>query len=209
MPKETAAEWILTLVTTPDRATSTVGDLLEEGSGRGERWFWSSVLRTAASHVWRDLCSARGQMIWLAFSGVLEWWAVSWGLGTVVIVGWVQNWPYQIGPNSFYIPPWGFYGLLIAVITAVPLLVGWDVARRSKGRELAAGFVLTSTFAALSALGALLTGTTVHRREEPYPYVQNDLVNFCVAGLFVMAGALLSRLRAQRRSQADRRFHPA
>ncbi len=157
MPKETAAEWILTLVTTPDRATSTVGDLLEEGSGRGACWFWSSVLRTAASHVWRDLCSARGRMIRLAFSGVLEWWAVSWGLGTVVILEWVQNWPYPYGPNGMYIPPWGFYGLLI----------------------------------------------------KPYPYVQNDLVIFCVGGLFVMAGALVFRLRAQRRSQADLRFHAA
>jgi hypothetical protein len=209
MPKETAAEWILTLVTTPDRASSTVGDLLEEGSSRGACWFWSSVLRTAASLVWRDLCDAWGRMIWLAFSGVLEFIVVAATLVNIVVMLWMAIWPYPYGPNGIYIPPWGFYGLRIAVITVVPLLVGWDAARRSKGRELAAGIALTSAFATGSAPDAFLTGALVRRMEKPYPYVQNELVVLCAVGLFVMAGALLYRLRAQRRSQADRRFHPA
>jgi hypothetical protein len=147
-------------------------------------------------------------MIWLGFSGVLEWWAVCMGLGNVVIPLWVNNWPYQIVGGA-YIPPWGFYGLLMATKTAVPLLVGWDVARRSKGRELAAGVALTFAFGALSAIGVLLTGSLVYRGGRPYPFVQNAFVNFCAVGLFVMAGALLYRLRAQRRSQADRRLHAA
>ena len=39
MRNATAAEWILTLTTTNDRAASTVGDLLEETSSRGGLWF--------------------------------------------------------------------------------------------------------------------------------------------------------------------------
>ncbi len=49
------AEWILALVTTRDRAASTVGDLAEGAATRGAVWFWSGVLRTAASLLWRDI----------------------------------------------------------------------------------------------------------------------------------------------------------
>src|SRR5262249_11743985 len=49
------AEWILRLVTSQDRAASAVGDLVEQGAARGMVWFWSCVLRTAASLLWRDL----------------------------------------------------------------------------------------------------------------------------------------------------------
>lgn len=44
--KDRIAEGLLALVTTPDRATSTVGDLMEHAGQRGGLWFWSSVLRT-------------------------------------------------------------------------------------------------------------------------------------------------------------------
>src|ERR1035437_2113127 len=49
------AEWILALVTTRDRAASTVGDLTEGAATRGVVWFWCGVLRTAASLLWRDV----------------------------------------------------------------------------------------------------------------------------------------------------------
>ena len=49
------AEWILALVTTRDRATSTVGDLTEQAAARDAVWFWLSVLRATASLLWRDV----------------------------------------------------------------------------------------------------------------------------------------------------------
>jgi hypothetical protein len=73
MRNATAAEWILTLTTTNDRAASTVGDLLEEASSRGGLWFWSSVLRTASSHLWRGLRAAPLRIVGLAFSGLLAY----------------------------------------------------------------------------------------------------------------------------------------
>ena len=43
------AEWVLSLGTTPARAASTVGDLMEGAQGRGRLWFWASVLQTTLS----------------------------------------------------------------------------------------------------------------------------------------------------------------
>ena len=65
------AEWILSLTMAPDRASAAVGDLLEEGASRGVLWFWSNALRTASSHVWRDLRAAPLRMLVLAFAGAL------------------------------------------------------------------------------------------------------------------------------------------
>jgi hypothetical protein len=52
------AQLILSLATTPDRAATTVGDMLEESAARGSLWFWSNILRTASSLWWRDFRSA-------------------------------------------------------------------------------------------------------------------------------------------------------
>lgn len=55
MPSTHIAEWILRLVTSRARAASTTGDLVEEAATRGMVWFWSRVLRTAASLLWREV----------------------------------------------------------------------------------------------------------------------------------------------------------
>jgi hypothetical protein len=93
-------------------------------------------------------------MVWLAFSGLVEFYVIASVFLNIVIRLWMDISPYRYGPNAVYIPPWGFYGLLIATITAIPLVIGMDIARRSKGRELAAGVALTSVLAALTAVGA-------------------------------------------------------
>jgi hypothetical protein len=64
------AEWILALVTTCDRAASTVGDLTEGAATRGMVWFWSGVLRTAASLLWRDVAEQPARVTGLAFLGL-------------------------------------------------------------------------------------------------------------------------------------------
>src|SRR5688572_23422368 len=53
MFKADVAEWILSMTTTSERATATAGDLMQESSARGNLWFWSSLLRTTASLIWR------------------------------------------------------------------------------------------------------------------------------------------------------------
>lgn len=64
------AEWLLALVTTRDRAASTIGDLTEGLATRGAVWFWSAVLRTAASLLWRDIAERPARLTGLAFLGL-------------------------------------------------------------------------------------------------------------------------------------------
>jgi hypothetical protein len=64
------AERILALVTSRDRAASTVGDLTERAAARDAVWFWSSVLRTAASFLWRDVAEHAARLTGLALLGI-------------------------------------------------------------------------------------------------------------------------------------------
>jgi hypothetical protein len=201
MPSAIAAECILALVAAPERAASTVGDLLEERSRRGRLWFWSSVLRTAASYVWQDLRTAKGRMLVLAIQGLFETGLAFAALGLIVIPLWVSLWPYTNGLNSIYIPPRVFYTLLIAGITVIPILVGWDRAKNSQGRELAAGLSIAGLYLAVNALQAVLHGSLVSREDVPIPYTENFLELAGWQAFFVMTGALLHRLRAVRRSR--------
>ncbi|MBI5280897.1 MAG: hypothetical protein HY858_04380 [Candidatus Solibacter usitatus] len=194
MRNANAAEWILRLVTTPERAASTTGDLLEEASGRSAFWFWSSTLRTAACHVWKDLWVYRGRMAWLGFSGLLAIWLFTFGVSTLVIVIWMAVSPYSTDGSSFYIPPWGHYRLFATLAIVGPLIAGWDVASRSKGRELAAALALTVALAASTAINGLSSGGVVQRIETPYTRVDNLLIDFGVMALSAMAGAMLFRL---------------
>ena len=81
------AQWILSLATTPDRSATTVGDVLEQSSTLGILWFWSSVVRTACSLCWRDLCSAPRRLAWLGLRGWLESLVFEYAFGMTVIVG--------------------------------------------------------------------------------------------------------------------------
>ena len=63
------AEWILGLVTSRDRAASTVGDLVEEASSRGAVWFWSGIVRIAASLLWRGVAENPLRLAGVAFIG--------------------------------------------------------------------------------------------------------------------------------------------
>lgn len=195
MRSATAAEWILALVTTPDRAASTAGDLMEGFPSRGDWWFWSGVLRTASSHVWRDVSSSPLRTLWHAIWGVLaiSWFTVALGMA---VTGWVRvpiyyrgAWgPELIGSAP---APWGLGLVVVAMATAVPTLVGWEVARRSAGRELAA---------ALSAAALCVTFDVVDAfAAHPWPGMRGPLTEaawVCSQALFLIAGAILFRRRA-------------
>jgi hypothetical protein len=138
-------------------------------------------------------------MAWLFFLGLVEFVVFGAALGLIVIPAWEAISPYWIDPHRLYIPPWGFWALRAAVATVVPLLVGWDMARRSKGREMAAGVALVFLFAALNAGSVFRSGTLVHHLNDfPYNGVENYLTLFCAEALFATAGAILYRYRAVR-----------
>ena len=197
MRNAAAAEWLLSLVCEPEQACSVTGDLLEQGHGRGAFQFWLSVLQTASFHVLQDLRSAWGWMLWLAVLGFLEFAVVGMLVSSIVaaiIITWMRHWPYLITPNSSYIPPWGYNALVLADITAVLFIVGWDVARRSGGRELA------SSVASLCALGAwwALRALTFSAAPTLPPSYIRDSPHWLLT-LPVIAGAIFCRRRSTRR----------
>ncbi|HEX4031555.1 MAG TPA: hypothetical protein VHX20_14395 [Terracidiphilus sp.] len=55
VPKRTLsfAEWVLGRLTSRERAASIVGDLVEIGATKGNRWLWFSIVRVVLAHLWR------------------------------------------------------------------------------------------------------------------------------------------------------------
>jgi hypothetical protein len=130
------AEWILALVTSRDRATSTVGDLAEGAPARGAVWFWFSVLRTAASLLWRDVAEKPARAVGLAFLGMAILIAVDYlcaGLDGVAffIVA------YRTG-RPFNLDSIGWINWLNAPLLLTSLGIGRMLARWAPSRELAA-----------------------------------------------------------------------
>jgi hypothetical protein len=71
MRRTDAAEWVLSLLTSPDRAASIAGDLAEQASSQGGAWFWLNLLRTTASLAWRDFAEAPFRVTGLALVGII------------------------------------------------------------------------------------------------------------------------------------------
>lgn len=143
------AESILALVTTQDRAASTVGDLTEAAAARGMVWFWSGVLRTAASLLWRELAEHSARLTGLAFLGLGVYIAIDLlfaGLSGVAFFLWASAAGLSFGWKLWFAAP-----VLIS-----SLVIGRLLARWAPGRELAACVVyaiLASIYNLVPALG--------------------------------------------------------
>jgi hypothetical protein len=123
------AEWILSLVTAPERASATVGDLLEDRAQAGALRFWGAVFVTTVSLLWQDVAASPLQMARLAALGVLLQGLLSVG---VAIGYWLfyavfkLTWPTVVATG--------------AIMLLVQFQVGRVLAKRAPGRELAASF---------------------------------------------------------------------
>jgi hypothetical protein len=121
------AEWILTLVTSRERAASTVGDLAEQAGARGVVWFWSGVLRTAGSLLWRGVTENNARAARLALAGLAIY------IGIDMLHAFLTGIVFFVGANSM---EWRFW--LAARLLVSSVLIGRLLARWSPGRELAA-----------------------------------------------------------------------
>jgi hypothetical protein len=153
-------EWILSWVTSPERAAATVGDLLENASGPGT--FWLGVLRTALSLLWCEFASDPANMMGLAFRGLMLQLAIVVGILLIIIIGggflgfFAGLFWHPAGPaasiNLVATAIGGLLGAGIAIL--VPFQVGRWMARRSPGRELAPVVAFTIlTFALVRSIG--------------------------------------------------------
>ena len=129
------AEWILALVTTRDRAASTVGDLTERAATRGVAWFWCGVLRTAASLLWRDVAEHPARVTGLAFLGLAVYIGIDLlfaGLSGVAFF-WAAMPKHPLHLDSIGWKLW-----FTAPVLVSSLLIGRMLARWAPRRELAA-----------------------------------------------------------------------
>jgi hypothetical protein len=140
------AEWILALVTTRDRAASTVGDLTEGAATRGVVWFWSGVLRTAASLLWRDVAENPARVIGLAFLGL----AVYIGIDLVFagLSGVAFFWAAMASGHPLHLDSIGWKLWFTTPALVSSLLIGRMLAHWAPRRELAACVV----YAALASI---------------------------------------------------------
>ena len=152
------AEWILSLVTSPDRAAATVGDLMEDIASRGSVWFWIGVLQTAFSIMWREVGANPGRMARLAGGAFLMGWVWTFVCFAVIIPLAMALRPGD--PNVW--ASWIFtVPSILVVMFLVPFQQGRWVARRSSGQELAPCLALTFATAVLSVITAAYFRTGV------------------------------------------------
>ena len=198
MRKVALAEWILSLTVAPDRAATTVGDLVEDATTRGVLWFWSSVLWTTLSHFLRDLGASPMRMIRLAFWG----WLTQIYL-TLLIAFPLVTWSLITG-RPIVIPPWVNSTLTISLgVILLPFLIGWAVANLSRGRELAMAFAFNVISAAIHFVIVYLSARQMQRIGQPYPNVESSIITLWIRPPFVFLGAIAFRwLVGSRRSRA-------
>ena len=186
MHNAVVAEWILSLVVAPDRATSSAGDLVEEASSRGSLWFWSSVFRTAGSHLWHDLSASPWRMLGRGLWGVAAIWVLTLMFGMLI-----SMWR---GAFVEYVPAWESPLILVLMCTAWPLLVGWEVGRRSDGREVPAAFAVATLFAAIHLLNQYRSSMEGRQIGITWSGVEPYAFAICCAqAMSVVAGAILCR----------------
>ncbi len=155
------AEWLLRLVTSRDRAASAVGDLVEQAPTRNRFWFWSGILRTAASLLWRDLAENPARITGVAFMGVAVDVATSLlcaGLtGAAFFVAAQSGHPAYVAGTTgqpHLTSMWLTIGLHAPALVIL-LLIGRMLARWAPGRELGACLayaLLGSVFCLISDL---------------------------------------------------------
>ena len=188
------AEWILSLVMSPDRAAATVGDLIEDAVRPGGLSFWIRVLRTGLAMLWREFSQDPAAMMGLAVRGFLLQCAFL--LGFVVFVAVVAAfaaffagliWDPVRSPNPLAVKLAQILGY-VAAGAVVPFQAGRWMARRSPGKELAPSVALTILETAITLAMGLVWGPNALQ-------VILSITVYQVVNLPMFAGAALVRRR--------------
>jgi hypothetical protein len=203
MRKAHIAELILSLFTSRERAASIVGDLIENATG-GAIWFWSCVFRTALSLLWSDLADEPAFIAGLGFRGLLLNLSLNLALFISIVIlsvifGVLVGSGLVSGPAGITLRAFWVLGA-IAVFT-VNFQTGQWIARRARGREMAAciAFVIIQTI--VLAIGELLfRGMLVTYLQNPtigapQPRITgvSIMITQCLAWISLLAGAIRVR----------------
>jgi len=175
------AEWILALVTSRDRAASTAGDLAEEAATHGAAWFWSGVLRTAASLLWRQVAESAARIAGLAILGLAVYVALDLlfaFLSGVAFFAAAYRSGHALQLNSL---AWRIWFLAPALL--IPLATGRLLARWAPGREAAVCLVYAIAAAVCACVSMMATPGSIGFLSDVAPQI------------LVLAGAAWGRHR--------------
>jgi len=143
------AQWILSQVTTGERAEAVIGDLLEKVPTRGVLWFWWSVVTTAAALVWRDVAANPLRTFGLGLTGfvvvlvlfvLLVFVATAALVLGLIVFSSISDAQRVVGVTQLVTGGWSWVVLTVVfwcVLAGVQFQVGRWLARRSPGHELA------------------------------------------------------------------------
>jgi hypothetical protein len=199
--KADVAEALLSLVGSPERARSFVGDLMEE-RGHGVLWFWRSVTRLWLAMLGRDVMTAPVTMaigctiawfVYMLFSAVLALIGyvvvtLAWGIAYVLnnhtglelltdLMRVRFDWPP--------IPDVAVYSIQAVVLFAIaPFQIGRGSSWCWRGHEVSLAVVMLVVWTVMATFVPLV-GVGITARPAMVPVIV----------MFVLAGALCERFR--------------
>lgn len=213
MHKDRIAEWILRLVTTPERAATTAGDLMESSGHHGSLWFWSSILRTAVAMLWHAFAAHPARLLKVGFLGSLR----AYLLANLVQLAAVAGSMMVFGGIHATLKPgeplkwdvllhgwvlWVYYFAIFGAPVLVQFRVGLWAARKVPGNEFTAGLVLVGITlivgTSLNIAIVVLDGKGIKPPSGSWFYPEMVPLTFAsnMAGLAAMlAGAISVRMR--------------
>jgi hypothetical protein len=141
MLNASVAEWLLSLVASPEQAAGITGDFVEQAQSRGAVWFWWSVVRTWVALPANEVIAHPVEMGSVALKGVgfLLLWQIAFLTPFLLLIAILNN----LLPRDAVV--WAVYYVLSAASVAISqYLVGKAVARRAAGREFSAWMALAA-----------------------------------------------------------------
>jgi hypothetical protein len=205
MHKAQIAQLILSLFTSRERAAATVGDLLESTRERGAFWFWSCVARTALSLLWTDFAAEPSFLALLGLRGILVNLSLllAWFIAMMVFIV-LSGIPLGliVGPllpriATRFIPMFEWAAAIS--VSAVGFQTGRWIARRARGREIAACivFLILQTIVMAIVGEALFGGERGSRILAEHPqYISISDLSGAWKTAAVFIGAIWVRFRS-------------
>jgi hypothetical protein len=199
--KDTAAETLLSLVGSKERARALVGDVMEQ-AGRGRVWFWQSVTRLWFAMLGRDLRTAPIAMAVYCTAGWFVYMLLSLAMAFAAYIVVTLAWgtAYVLANHTGLelltdalrirfdwppIPGAATYAIEAAVLfAAAPFHIGRCSAFCWRGHEVSVAIIMLAIWSLMAAFVPLV-GMGVSARPAMVP----------VMVMFVLAGALFERFR--------------
>jgi hypothetical protein len=186
------AEWILSLVTSRERAAATIGDLVEEEARPFA--FWGSIAWTAFSLIWRDFSVAPLGMFGLALYGfvITILFSAFQGVAAALLI--------------VYVFPGALPALSMNRVVGTSLVLGWAgsfitgvlLAHRAGDREMAGCFAVLILDAVVTV--AMAGNPPAAPVGGWYSGTLGSAFVFLLGQMFLVAGAACVRRRRLRRA---------